>query len=348
MYILDEAMATLTSWADMLQQTVQAWPLVLQGIDAASLAIPLATLLACVGLCCLSGMARLLAVTRKRSSYAKCARQLALLAVLLGWSLLVGGRLWLFYTQGTFAPDSLANFILECAWMLLGSAVMLVSVYYMLWKPMRGLPTLHALLAFLSGLAGLFSAGATMAAARLFAALDRSDAALMTLEHIYTPDICTPFFCALCMTLPLALALAGGFGAFWLILRRRHDDFGRDHYNAMLPWCAVWARNAWIVYWLLLLSATSLQIHVQWLGDSFTPEDALWESAWLLLWLVPALFWAIPARSATPLRHKLLLFLALLLSLAGVLPFHANMTEIAPPLQSTTVLPQASQQPVLP
>ena len=46
----------------------------------------------------MSATARILSITRRRSSYDKCARQLAVLGLILGWLLLIGGRIWLFFT----------------------------------------------------------------------------------------------------------------------------------------------------------------------------------------------------------------------------------------------------------
>jgi hypothetical protein len=349
MDILTETAAVLSSWAETLRQAIRTVPLIDESLGALCIALPLGGLLALAGLGILSGSARALAVTRGRASYEKCARQLAMLAMLLGWVLLIGGRVWLFSSQGSHAPDSLPGFLLESCWMLLGMAVMFTSVYYMLWKYLTKLPLLHAAQGILCGILGLPAAGAALAAARLLTAQARPDAAAITLAQLYTPVVGTPFFCALCMTLPLALAAAGGFGAVWLVLRRRHDDFGRDHYNAMLPWCAAWARNAWLVFWLLLLAATALRIGSQWQGDAFTPESALRESAWLLLWLIPAALWTLAARSATPLRHKPALLAALLLSLAATLPYYAGMTDIAGAAAQTgpaTVTPDAPPPPL--
>lgn len=330
-----------------LETLCQVWQDVsyAQGIDMLCLALPLGCLLAFAGLGCLSGTARTLAVTRKRSSYAKCARQLARLAVLLGLALCIGGRIWLFHIQGSLGLDTLIELLrearwevwaqeglaatvvpyvlLEVGWLLLTVALLGCSFYLILWKMLDKFPKLHGTVGWMYGVVALLATLVLLTALRLLAVQDASTATLTGGGSVPAGD--TPLFWALCMTLPLAFALAGGFGAFWLVLRRKHDDFGRDHYNTMLPWCAVWARNAWLVFWVLLLTGTAWRISTQWQGNVFTPEQALQESVWLLLWLIPSLLWALPARSTTPLRHKVLLLVALLFSLSGIVPFTAPL-----------------------
>ncbi len=340
MDILTELANTLNYWVASLWQFLQTEPLVSKVMDILCVTLPLSFLLAFAGLGFLSGTARVLAVIRKRSSYEKCSHQLALFSVLLGWALLVCTRVWLFHIQSSDVPDSLPNFLLEIGWMLLGMAVMFTSIYYIGWRMCRNVPTLHAVLGIFCGLWALLATAVALAAARLCTVIASPAVAGLTLEQVYAPGIMTPFFCALCMTLPLALGLGGGIGAVWLVLRRKHDDFGRDHYNIMLPWCANWARNAWFFFWLLMLAATSLRIYNQWQGNVFTPEKALLESVILLLWLVPAVLWSIVAHSGAPLRHKLTLWVALALSLAGAFPYYGNMTSISSPTVQEEIISQ--------
>ena len=71
----------------------------------------------------------------------------------------------------------------------------------------------------------------------------------------------------------LLLAMPAAFGCVWLLLRRSKDDYGRDHYNTVVPWCAAWARNAWGAVWLLLAVASGLEIS-RLLGEKdFTADD---------------------------------------------------------------------------
>jgi hypothetical protein len=331
MNVLQDILTAGGVWLDALRQLLAAHPLVQSGLEAVALAVPLAALAAFAGLGFVSGAARLLAVTRRRVSYEKCARQLALLALTLGWPLLVGSRIWLFFTHGSYTPDSLPAFMAEMAWILLGLAVLVSSLYFSLWKFLPKLPVLHAALGIISGIQGWLALAATLAAARLLAAFALPEAANLTLGGLFLPGWLSPFWCALYATLPLALGLAGGTGALWLALRRRRDDFGRDHYNAMIPWCAVWASRAWTLFWLALLLSSGLAVYARWQGGVFTTGNALWESARLLLWLLPAVLWAVVCRSAAPLRHKPALLAALLAAMT-CLPFYATaVTSIALP-----------------
>ena len=88
-----------------------------------------------------------------------------------------------------------------------------------------------------------------------------------------------------------------------------------------LPWCAAWARNGWLALWLLMLALSGLTIYDRWQNGVFTGHDALLQSLPLLLWLIPALIWAAVSCSKTPLRHKFSLTLALIMSIAYLLPF---------------------------
>ena len=303
-------------------------PLLQTGLDIISVTIPLAALLAFAGMGFMSGTARILSLTRRRSSYDKCARQLALLGLILGWLLLIGGRVWIFFTQAGYTPDSLPSFLVEMSWILLSLAVLISSLYYTLWKALKNMPVLHVTLGMLSGVQGCVAVVATLAAARFLAAFAHPDAAAMTLADIFPAAWSAPLWSALCYTLPLILAMPAAFGALWLLLRRKHDDFGRDHYNTMIPWCAGWARNAWCLLWLLLLVSSGLQIWLHWQDGVFSAQDAIVESSRLLLWLIPVLLWTMVRRSDIALRHKLTLLAALLIAVGFMLPYYLEATSI--------------------
>lgn len=303
-------------------------PLLQTGLEIISVVIPLAALLAFAGMGFMSGTARILSITRRRSSYDKCARQLALLGLILGWLLLIGGRVWIFFTQASYTPDSVPGFLVEMSWILLSLAVLLSSLYYTLWKILRNMPVLHVTLGILSGVQGCVAVVAILTAARFLAAFVHPDADAMTLAEIFPATWSAPLWSALCYTLPLLLAMPAAFGALWLPLRRKHDDFGRDHYNTMIPWCAGWARNAWSLLWLLLLVSSGLQIWLHWQGGVFSAQDAIVESSRLLLWLIPALLWTMVCRSAVALRHKLTPLAALLIAVGFMLPYYLEVTSI--------------------
>lgn len=188
-------------------------PLLQTGLEIISVVIPLAALLAFAGMGFMSGTARILSITRRRSSYDKCARQLALLGLILGWLLLIGGRVWIFFTQASYTPDSVPGFLVEMSWILLSLAVLLSSLYYTLWKILRNMPVLHVTLGILSGVQGCVAVVAILTAARFLAAFVHPDAAAMTLAEIFPATWSAPLWSAVCYTLPLLLAMPAAFGA---------------------------------------------------------------------------------------------------------------------------------------
>ena len=214
------------------------------------------------------------------------------------------------------------------SWMLLGIAVLISSLYYALWKALKNMPVLHVTLGVLSGIQGCVAVVSSLAAARFLSALAHPDAAGLTLGDLFLPAWNAPLWSALCYTLPLVLAMPAAFGALWLPLRRTHDDFGRDHYNTMIPWCAGWARNAWCLLWLLLLVSSGLHIWLHWQDGVFSAQDAVVESSRLLLWLIPVLLWTMVRRSAIALRHKLTLLAALLIAVSFMLPYYLEATSV--------------------
>lgn len=156
MNFFQEMAAALTTWMDALRHLGQSFPMARMGLDALSIALPLAALLAFrvwVFVCHRTA----LAVTRKRASYEKCARQLALLSLLLGWALLICGRVWLFFTQSSYTPDSISDFMVEMSWIMLGLAVLINSMYFALWKFLLKLPMLHVGMGVVSGIQGIIA-----------------------------------------------------------------------------------------------------------------------------------------------------------------------------------------------
>lgn len=354
MNFFQDILAQMTMWAALPKQWLHAYPFLQTGIDALCVTLPLAALLAFAGLGFVSATARIFSITRKRSSYDKCARQLAMLAMVLGWTLLIAGRVWLFFVQSAYTPDSLPDFMVELSWILLGLAVLISSLYFALWKFLVKAPILHIVMGFVSGMQACIAVAVTLGAARMLSAYTRPDASSITLGDIFFPGWLSPFWCALYWTLPLALAMAGASGAMWLVLRRKREDFGRDHYNTMIPWCAAWARNAWTIFWLIFLGASVAEIQQNWQSGAFTGNNVALESVKVLIWLVPLALWTVVARSAAPMRHRLSLLAALLLAVAFMLPYYAQVTNLsalkAATAQETLVeplnpgMPQAAPQ----
>ncbi|MDE6734945.1 MAG: hypothetical protein K2J64_05715, partial [Desulfovibrio sp.] len=221
-----------------LEQILSASPWLRTAFDALSVIVPLSMLFIFAGMGFISATARILADVKGRSAFEKCARQLAFFGMMVGWILLVGGRVWLHFTREAHVPGSVTAYFLEMSWLLLSLGVMLSSVYYTLWRILKNLPILHATIGMISAAQSSFAAVAVLGTARLMAALAQPDAAGAGLQNLLPADWASPLWTAAACTLPLLIALPAAAGALWLPMRRHKDDFGRDYYNAMIPWCA--------------------------------------------------------------------------------------------------------------
>lgn len=312
----------MNSW----QQILAAYPLLQTIWDCLIVIVPLATLLAYSGIQYLSATAKILAVSKRRSSYNKCARQIALLALILGWGLLVGSRIWLYFTQGEHAQGSLLNFLMEMSWLLLSLGVLFSSIYYCLWGVLKNMPVLHATLGMISAVQNCIALVCILFTLRLQAAAIPAEADAIALPEVFPESWNAPLWSAACYACPLIFALAGAISGCWLAIRRRKDDFGRDYYNAMLPWCAAWARNGWVLLWLLLVSSTALKFWNQIRVAPFDANAGILDASLLLLWLIPALLWAWLIKSRVPMRESWILFVNFVLSGLFMIPWYLELT----------------------
>ncbi len=108
------------------------------------------------------------------------------------------------------------------------------------------------------------------------------------------------------------ISLAAILASLYLLIRRHHDDFGRDYYNYALPVCAKWALFpfggvivfcSWIAFlafpFIDLTNATSLLAAISIRGAS------------LLLCLI---VWIVIMKTPTPLRFKGMILTTILLA----------------------------------
>ena len=105
-------------------------------------------------------------------------------------------------------------------------------------------------------------------------------------------------------------------------------DFGRDHYNTMLLWCANWASTTWIVVWLLFCLAEGELLWPMASANGLDMTTALIHSVLILLWLTPVILWTIIRHSAFPLRHKLTFLAALLIAAAFLAPYRELLLSL--------------------
>ena len=158
-------------------------------------------------------------------------------------------------------------------WLLLSLGVMLNSVYYTLWRVLRELPILHATIGMISAAQSSFAVVAVLGTARLLAAFAHPGAAAPGLLNLLPGDWSSPLWTVMACTVPLLLAVPAAAGAFWLPLRRTRDDFGRDHYNAMIPWCATGALPGRRPFWKAraFCSGSSPSCSGRWCGAAPCP-----------------------------------------------------------------------------
>ena len=321
---------TLSSKGGRMQAFLADNPVLQNILDMAAIIIPLSMLFAFCGICILTVSGEVLGVRRRRSFYGKCAMQLSMLGQGLGWTLLVGGRVWLYFLEQDIPNGSILVTFHEISWMVLGLSVIFSCIYFLLWKTLASYPGIHIGLGVICALQSVLALLLVLASLRTLAVVNLPLAEETTLLQVLVPVWGTEYATSLCYIPFLLLAMPAAFGCVWLLLRRKKDDYGRDHYNTVLPWCAAWARNAWAIVWLLLLAASVLELSPLLQDGTLETADAVTAGIRVLLWLIPVLFWFIAARSATPLRHKAGLTVSLILSCLFMLPFFMGLSSWAP------------------
>lgn len=296
-------------------------PLFQMTLDILTIVVPVTALCALAGLPFMALTAEVLGHMRQRSCYNKGARQLAGLACILAWlcTLCAGLLGWTRLESAAQYPAIVQGYMV---WLLfLATASLCVSLYFALWKSLRQWPIFHQCLALLAGCLASISLYAGLSLLDVECRIDQGLPPLTEVWALFVPQNNSALWNVLYYLPPLALGLAAGMGAVWLLLRRKRDDYGRDHYTVMLTWCATWARNAWAALWFVLLAFSLTDILITWQeteGQSL--QAAIFQALHVLLWSVPALLWAIAARSPMPLRHKFTLVLALLIAMAFTVP----------------------------
>ncbi len=314
-------------------------------------------LLAIVGLPIMIISGQILSILRQRTSYAKCAKQITKLTLILSYILCIAGLgiLWLRLgptilasltqasahlgttvepmTQGiTFAQLFSANPNLVhiqadiILWITMLSASLLMTLVYTLWPTWEDNRLVHQSMALVSSFwYGLVVYG-------IICIISAENGLTMGLSYpsslgtLFRPGYETSFWNSAPYILPLAFALSAGISSLWLIVRRNIDDFGRDYYANMLKWCAAWARAAWFILWFLLTGTTAFKwINSLKVEDYLTSPEFLHGALFLLLWLIPGILWTLVTRSANPLRHKATLVLAFVFAICIIAPLYMDL-----------------------
>lgn len=315
----------MNSW----QQLLVEYPMLQTILDGALVIIPLASLLAYCGIFFLSATAKIIAISRKRSAYDKCSRQSALLGLILGWSLLIGARVWLYYIRSDYSPEELVGFMLEMSWLLLSLGTLFSSIYYCFWRILKNMPVLHSTLGVISAVQNCIALVSILFTARLLSVpgAPKATDGILALPSLFPHALDSPLWSAACYTLPLIFAMAGAITCCWLVIRRKRDDFGRDYYSQMLAWCAAWARNGWALVWFLLLVSVGLRFWLSIATGSFDNEECIFEACRLLFWLIPILLWTWVKVSRVPLRQSWAIFLGFIFACLFMLPYYLELTS---------------------
>jgi hypothetical protein len=298
-------------------QFVQYGKLVLACLPSLDTLLDLAVmtmLLSLAGLPILAVAGQSLAGSRRRSAYDKCARQLGHLGSRLGLAAMIAGGAALGMQYERLLALDMKNFLFRenaqvllaaGGWLCVALFALLNRLYLGLWRGGSTSPRLHQLLGFLAALA----AAAAVYAALLYlhgpvpassasAHFDARGLLMPEEEHFWIAVSYVPF---------AALTLAGGYGALWLLLRRSADDYGRDYYNLIIPWCAGWACNAWLLLWLIAAARVGHSVFQLYedTGGSLDWFQFAPDAVGLLALLPPCLWWLGIRRNATPLRAKI-------------------------------------------
>ncbi len=298
-------------------QTLFAHPLLGPALPVIGATVPLTMLLAFAGSGFMIGSLQVAGAISKRSSYDKAARQMASVALVIGWLLLVGSRVWLFFSSDSYVPASMVANIVELSWCIFGFAVIALSVHFAVWRFLAAHRICHSLLAFLSGINGVAGCAAILGSLRVLMALELPNADKISLPDLFNFQLFpSSLWYAGAMILPLALALPASFGLVWLLLRRRRDDFGRDYYTKTMKWVSLWGAIAWIPVIVLTGAIVFLEIEsVLRSGAQLTPSMLLLHGCRLLPSLLTCIFLIVIRCSSLPMRLKPLVWTALLTSM---------------------------------
>lgn len=289
--------------------------------------LPMTALCALAGLPFMAVAAQALGQIRQRSFYTKAARQLAALALVQGWvcTLAGGVLLWVQLPYAEQYPVLMQGYMV--CWGLLATCTLCVSLYVVLWKSLRDWQLFHQCLGILGGSLGAIVMYAGLHLVDTEHRLVQGLSVGATMWDIFTPQPESPLGDMLYFMPLLVISLSAGLGALWILARRKNEDYGRDHYNMMLPWCALWARNAWAMLWLVLLTFSLMNIMrvMEVSPEHITSQEIVFQTIYQVLWVAPALLWMIVARTKLPLRHTLTLLLAQLIAMAFIVPLCATL-----------------------
>ncbi len=294
-----------------------------------------------------------LSLIRKRSAYEKCAKQLSLLACILGWlmNIVALWPLWQRISPYIMGKSNATNPVdvsaqafdfnnilsqfssniplqtVTYVWASLFLATLIITYYHKQWVHWKEYRLTNQCAVILAAFWYTFTLYGTICIFYAEKNLTLGIAYPASATALFSPSFEASIWNSIPYLPALAFALGGGLAAVWLIIRRHKDDYGRDYYASMLPWCASWARNAWFLVWFMLVGITA----VGWISllqeDNYLQNPEFLHSALLLmLWLIPGALWTLCLKSDTPLRHKSTLILAFFLAMGFIIPLYTGLS----------------------
>ena len=313
------------------QETIKLVSLILYGIS----------LLAVMALPIMSVAGQTLSLIHQRTAYAKCSKQITCCAVFLSWLLtiistyLLGCELAPYtfkltnFNDCSFFITTLfesikKNIQIEVqiySYILLLIATLCLTLFYSLWKKWKEYRITIQCLAILSSCWFTLAMFIQICIKSLDSLHSLGIPYPTSLNSFLMPSLETSFWNVAPYIIPLSFAIAGGMSCVWLIIKRNHDDFGRDYYNQMLPWCASWARTAWLIFWLILVITTTIRWYTLLQQENFLKNlEFIHSIMFLILWLIPGILWSILISSKQPLRHKIIFIVTFILSIIVIIP----------------------------
>ncbi len=322
------------------------WQDILNMTTVLALAIPM---LAIVGMPIMIIVGQILSIMRERSAYAKCAKQIATLALIIGWALVVVGLgvLWLRVGPTLLAgidqtgqainlsllfsaTPSLVHIQADIiVWLGIFAATIMLNIVHVMWPVWEEKRVLHQCIALVSSFWYGMALYAIVCIISVEYAVTIGIDYPLSLGSLFQPSITSNFWNAGPYLPPLAFTLSASISSVWLIIRRKYDDYGRDYYANMLKWCAAWSRTAWFLLWFLLVGNTALQ----WLSalqeaNYLTSPEFLQSALFLFLWMIPGALWTLAIRSSATLRHKTTLILACILAICFIVPLYISIHSL--------------------
>ncbi len=203
-------------------------------------------------------------------------------------------------------------------------AAALTCVFRASWQSMKDRRTLHASLGIAATVAAWIFGYLAVAFFRHFVLSPTQPGPDLAL---FLPPADSSAWLLVPLTLSLSLTQAGALATLYCILRRNKDDFGRDYYTYALKLGSKWALSASAA----AMACQGALLAKLWPVARELPARPLifWSSATALGALaLAAILWILVIRNQHPLRLKLHLVVAWVLSLVCLVGLSAAYTRI--------------------